>query len=197
MINHRLLSSLAFFIILSSCSVTQVATTSFGEGFDFSGVKSYSTYGRNSDFGDLQNINGAIRNNIELTIEQGFDERGLRYQHAESADIVIAYHLLNNKVGEFKSYNQQVKYCGYCLNADKNSRKEIENKFNSGSLVIDIINPKSQRTVWRSVYPLGFKAQDNSQEIQDKISRAIKTMLLDYPSGKDISQILNIKGVIV
>lgn len=184
MINHRLLSSLAFLIILSSCSVTQVATTSFGDGFDFSGVKSYSTYGRNSTFGDLQNINGAIRNNIELTIEQGLDERGLRYQHVESADIVIAYHLLNNKVGEFKRYNQQIKYCGYCLNADKNSRSELEKKFNPGSLVIDIIDPKRQRSVWRSVYPLNFKAQDNSQEIHDKINRAIKTMLLDYPGGK-------------
>ena len=184
MINHRLLSSLAFLIILSSCSVTQVATTSFGDGFDFSGVKSYSTYGRNSAFGDVQNINGAIRNNIELTIEQGLDERGLRYQDVESADIVIAYHLLNNKVGEFKRYNQQIKYCGYCLNADKNSRIELEKKFNPGSLVIDIIDPKRQRSVWRSVYPLNFKAQDNSQEIHDKINRAIKTMLLDYPGGK-------------
>lgn len=197
MINYRLLSCLIFLITLSSCSVTQVSTTSYRDGFDFSGVKSYSTYGRNSVFGDLQNISGAIRNNIELTIEQGFDERGLRYQHADSADIVIAYHLLNNKIGEFKRYNQQVKYCGYCLNAGKNSRKEIENELNPGSLVIDIIDPKSQRSVWRSVYPLGFEAQDNSQEMQEKITRAIKTMLLDYPSSLNVSQILNIKGVAV
>lgn len=197
MINHRLLSCLACFIILSACSVTQIATTSFSDGFDFSKVKSYGTYGRNSVFGDLQNINGAIRNNIELTIEQQFDERGLLYQGIDNADIVIAYHLLNNKNGEFKNYNQQVKYCGYCLNAEKNVRKEIERKFKPGSLVIDIIDPKSQRSVWRSVYPLGFNPQDNSQDIQDKISRAIKTMLFDYPNGIDISQVLTIKGVTI
>lgn len=193
MINCRLLSCLALLITLISCSVSQVATTSYRDSFDFSRVESYSTYGRNSAFGDLQNIKGTIRNNIELAIEQGFDENGFRYKATQDADIVIAYHLLNNDFGEFKRYNQQVKYCGYCLNAGGNSRKEIAKKLIAGSLVLDIIDPISQRSVWRSVHVLGFKAQDNSQEIQNKITNAVKTMLLDYPRGNNISQTLNTK----
>ena len=197
MINSRSLSFIALIISLTACSVTNVATTSFRDGFDFSAVESYGTYGRNSAFGDLQNLNDTIRNTIELAIEQGFDENGFRYKTAENADIIIAYHLLNHNVVELRKYNQQVKYCGYCLNAGNNSRAEVEKKILPGSLILDIIDPKSQRSVWRSVHPLGFKERDNSQEIQDKISNAINTMLLDYPRGKNISQILGVKGEVV
>ncbi|ASP47491.1 DUF4136 domain-containing protein [Cognaticolwellia beringensis] len=197
MINSRLLSCVVLLISLVSCSSINSATTSFRDGFDFSSVESYSTYGRNSAFGDLQNLNDTIRNTIELAIEQGFDENGFRYKISENADVMIAYHLLNQNFAELNKYNQQVKYCGYCLNAGKNSRVELETKLRPGSLILDIIDPKSQRTVWRSVYPLGFKAQDNSQEMQKKISNAVDNMLRDYPRGQNISQVLNDKGEFV
>ena len=61
---------------------------------------------------------------------------------------------------------------------------ELENKLRPGSLILDIIDPKSQRSVWRSVYPLKFKADDNSREMQEKISTAVDSMLRDFPQGK-------------
>lgn len=47
--------------------------------------------------------------------------------------------------------------------------------------MLDIIDPKSQRSVWRSAHPLGFKEKDNSRELKTKISKAINNMLRDYP----------------
>ena len=168
MINIRLLSCLALIITLFSCSTTNIATTMFRDGFDFSLVKSYSTYGRNSAFGDLQNLKDTTRNTIELAIEQAFDENGFRYKTFKDADIIIAYHLLSDNFAELKKYDQQVKYCGYCLNGGQISRIELEKKLRPGSLLLDIIDPVNQRSVWRSVHPLGFKDKDNSQEMQDK-----------------------------
>lgn len=115
----KFINCLALVISLVACSSSHVATTLFQDGFNFAVVESYSTYGRNSSFGDLQNLNDSLRNTIELAIEQGFDDNGFRYVMLESADIVIGYHLLNHNMAEFRKYNQQVKYCGYCLNAEK------------------------------------------------------------------------------
>lgn len=184
-------------ISLVSCSAINVATTSFRDGFDFSTVESYSTYGRNSAFGDLQNLNDATRNTIELAIEQGFDESGFRYKIFNNADIVIAYHVLNHNFAELNKYNQQVKYCGYCLNAGKTTRTELESKLRPGSLILDIIDPKSQRSVWRSVYPLGFKNTDNSREMQEKISQAVDSMLRDYPRENKVKVMTRVKGELV
>ena len=85
---------------------------------------------------------------------------------------------------ELDKYNREVKYCGYCLRAGQATHAELENKLRPGSLILDIIDPKSQRSVWRSVYPLKFKADDNSREMQEKISTAVDSMLRDFPQGK-------------
>ena len=170
-------------INLVACS-TITATTSFRDGFDFSSIESYSTYGRNSTFGDLQNLSDSTRNNIELAIEQGFDGNGFSYKTLKKADIVIAYHLLDHRAFELEKYNREVKYCGYCLRAGQATHAELENKLRPGSLILDIIDPKSQRSVWRSVYPLKFKADDYSRETQEKITTAVDSMLRDFPQGK-------------
>ena len=189
----RLLSCLVVIINLIGCTSTNVATTSFRDSFDFSAVKTYSTYGRNSAFGDVQNMNDSTRNTIELAIEQGFDESGFRYNIAKNADIMIAYHVINRNLVEFDKYNKQVKYCGYCLNGSDTSRLDLEKKQRPGSLVLDIIDPKSQRSVWRSVYPLGFKDKDNSREMQEKISSAVDQMLKDYPRVKKTAAIITLQ----
>ena len=189
MISIRLVSCLALIINLVACSSIYTATTSFRDSFDFSTVESYSTYGRNSAFGELQNLSDITRNTIELAIEQGFDENGFHYKTLKKADIVIAYHVLSRNFKELNEYNKQVKYCGYCLKAGEATRIDLEKKLRPGSLILDIIDPKNQRSVWRSIYPLGFKAQDNSQEIQEKINHAVDSMLRDYPKIKQTSQI--------
>ena len=186
--NIRLLSCLVLMFNLAACS-SSTATTSFRDGFDFSLVESYSTYGRNSAFGDLQNMSDSTRNTIELAIEQGFDKNGFRYKTFKKADIIIAYHVLNNRIGELERYNEQVKYCRYCLRVGDTSRAKIKSQLRPGSLIIDIIDPESQRSVWRSIYPLGFNDDDNSREMQKKISRAVDIMLLDYPKGKSLSAV--------
>ncbi len=189
----RLLSCLVLIINLIACTSTNVATTSFRDGFDFSAVETYSIYGRNSAFGELQNINDSTRNTIELAIEQGFDESGFRYNIVKNADIMIAYHVINHNLVEFDKYNKQVKYCGYCLNGNDTTRLDIEKKQRPGSLVLDIIDPKSQRSVWRSVYPLGFKDKDNSREMQEKISHAVDQMLKEYPRVKKTAAMINLQ----
>lgn len=188
MITLRLLGCLALITTLASCSFSNVATTSFRNSFDFASVETYSTYGRNSAFGDLQNLSDSTRNTIELAIEQGFDDSGLSYKTIKNADIVIAYHVINRNFNELEQYNRQVKYCGYCLRAGQATRKELLAKLRPGSLILDIIDPKNQRSVWRSVYPLRFKEKDNSREMQQKINDAIESMLQHYPNQKSLTR---------
>lgn len=185
MINIRLLSRLVLLFALTACSTSKEAITSFRSTFDFSKVKTYSTYDRNSPFGEIQNLSGSTRNTIELSIEQNLDNKGLSYKTPKSADIVISYYVISPDFSELKRYNRQVKYCSYCLKVGQVSRQDLQSIVQEGSLILDIIDPKSQRSVWRSIYPLGFKEKDNSQEMQEKITAAIDSMLHDYPKGND------------
>lgn len=167
-------------LILFGCSSQPPATAKFKSNFNFSDIQSYSTYSRNSEFGESQNISYATRNNIETAIERSFDSKGLLYQTNDKADVIIGYHLIQDKQG-LNKYNQGVKYCDPCLHSGLAVQDRKSWQLLPGSLVLDIVDQQDKRSVWRSVYPLKIRPKDNSQEVQDKIQHAIRIMMKTVP----------------
>jgi hypothetical protein len=171
--------------MLSACSSSRLAISKFRNDFNFSQVSSYSFYDRNSDFSDFQNISDAMRNSIELAIEQVLDKNGFEYQQPKNADIVVAYHLVNKNAKELNDYNKGVGYCSYCLRGGEAQKNKKPWQIMPGSLILDIVSSKSQQSIWRSVYNLNIhQKKDNSKEAQLKIYQAIDAMMRKFPSSK-------------
>jgi hypothetical protein len=167
--------------LLAGCTLSRSAITQFRTNFNFSQVDSYRFYDRNSDFSDFQNINDTTRNSIELAIEQVLDKNGFVYQLEGEADIIVTYHLIKNGK-EVNKYNKGIGYCSYCLRGGEAQISEKPFKITPGSLILDIINPQTESSVWRSVYDLKIKAdRDNSKEVQSKIYEAIDMMMKKFP----------------
>ncbi|MDO6447360.1 DUF4136 domain-containing protein [Colwellia sp. 1_MG-2023] len=169
-------------LLLFGCSSQPIATAKFKSNFNFSNIESYSTYPRNSVFGESQNISYATRNNIETAIERSFDNKGLVYQSNEKANVIVGYHLIQNRQ-DLTKYNQGVKYCDPCLHSGLAVQDKKSWQVSPGSLVLDIVDQQDKRSVWRSVYPLKIRPQDNSQEVQDKIQQAVRAMMKTLPLG--------------
>lgn len=165
----------------SACSINPEVTIQYQPRFDFSTITSYSLYPRNSDFSELQNVNSILRNNIELAIEQRLDTLGLRYEQSENADVIVSYYLLSPSRKKFNAYNKSVKYCEHCLNFYQGDAKEKSWQKHPGSLLIDLVETKTHRSVWRSVYPLNIKTKDSSQKVQTRISDVILWMFTENP----------------
>ncbi|WP_284243876.1 DUF4136 domain-containing protein [Thalassotalea insulae] len=165
---------------VTSCSGRLPASAKYSRYYDFSAIKSYSTFDRNSAFSEYQNISDATRNSIELAIEQALDSLGYSYQSSEQADILISYHLIN-KSKELKKYNRGVSFCRPCLTLSDRDNRQKTWRMQPGSLILDVVSRDSHRSVWRSVYPLDIKEQDNSFEVQEKIQTVIKHMLTSFP----------------
>jgi len=167
--------------LLAGCTSSRSANTQFRTNFNFSQVDSYRFYDRNSDFSDFQNINDTTRNSIELAIEQVLDKNGFVYQLGGEADIIVTYHLIKNGK-EVKKYNKGIGYCSYCLRGGEAQINKKPFKIIPGALILDIINPQTESSVWRSVYDLKIKVdRDNSQEVQSKIYEAIDMMMKKFP----------------
>ncbi|WDE12446.1 DUF4136 domain-containing protein [Thalassomonas haliotis] len=178
-------------LLLTGCSLHKSAGVRYQTQFDFDSVRAYSFLSRDSVANEEQNISDVMRNNIELAVEQVLDDSGFHYTEARQSDLVVAYHLVQGQsrgrlqVGvnhqALKRYNLGVKYCEYCLKSgtDPGSRKLW--RFDAGSLILDLLDPGNQRSVWRSVYPVKIKAEDNSRKVQEKIHTAITQMLAQYP----------------
>ena len=132
-------------------------------------------------------MSDGTRNSIELAIEQVFDKSGFVYRTINEADVVIGYHLVGRNSKELVQYNKGVKYCQPCLSGGKEKLKKTDWRYTPGSLILDVINSKNSRSIWRSVYPLKIEKEDNSKDIQDKIYAAIEQMLKAFPVEKKLT----------
>ncbi|MDP7592400.1 MAG: DUF4136 domain-containing protein [Litorilituus sp.] len=173
-----------FLFFLTACSSVKNAGVVYHQSFNFSAVKKYSLYERNSSFTDSQSLLDAHRNAIEIAIEMVMAKHSFNYTNLAQADVIVTYHLLNGNRQEYTNYNQVIRFCSYCLRASAWQTADKYKEPRLGSLILDIVDPKKQRSVWRSVYPLAIKDEDNSATSNEKIQHAITTMLAQYPHSQ-------------
>lgn len=176
-ITPLLLCLVIFFI--SACSTHSDAV--YQTSFNFSKVKTYSIYQRNSSFTDTQSLTDSKRNSIEIAIEKALEQQGFQYKEIDQADIVITYHLLNGDENDYRAYNKEVLFCQRCLKANNWHNKGTGLQVKKGSLIIDLINPKRKRSVWRVIAPLKLKDKDDSRMVNDKIQQEVALMFQQYP----------------
>jgi hypothetical protein len=172
--------SILFF--LNACSSIKNAGVAYHDSFDFSAVQSYSFYDRNSSFTEVQSLLDSRRNTIEMAIEKAMANQEFSYVEVEQADVIVAYHVLKGSRTDYSSYNKWVHFCPHCLRASAWIKDNKYSAATHGSLIVDIVDPKKKRSVWRSIYPLNIKGKDNSAKSNDKIQQAVATMLAQYPT---------------
>lgn len=170
-----------FILLLSACASVKKAGVVYHDNFDFSKVKSYSLYGRNSLFGETQSLLDVRRNTIEIAIEQTMTSKEFIYQSLDKTDLIVTYHVFTGNRHEFAKYNEAVRFCTPCLRATTWKTDHKYAPINQGNLILDLIDTKQNRSVWRSAYPLNIKIKENSADTHDKITQAVSTMLAQYP----------------
>lgn len=177
----KLLLSFLVLFFFTACSSVKKAGVVYHDAFNFIAVKNYSLYDRNSPFTETQSLLDVRRNAIEIAIERTMASKKFSYQPLDKADVIVTYHVFNGKRLEYANYNKEVRFCTECLRATTWKTDQQYSSINRGSLVIDLIDPKQKRSVWRSIYSLNLKPKENSAETNDKIKQAITAMLAEYP----------------
>lgn len=173
-------------ILLSACSSRYNAGVVYHGNFDFSQVKSYSLYHRNSPFSDSQSLIYTHRNAIEIAIERAMGAQKFNYAEPEQADVIVTYYLVNGKPSEYINYNDVVRFCVNCLRASVWQTSNQYSNLSRGNLILDLIDAKNKRSVWRSASPLDIKSKDNSAEFNEKIQEAVNSMLAMYPQTTNL-----------
>jgi len=183
----KALSFILLFSLINACSSHHNAGVVYHDSFDFSQVKSYSLYNRNSPFAESQSLLDSRRNAIEIAIERTMNSKKFDYLEPEQADVIVTYYFLDGKFKEYSNYNEVVRFCVHCLRANAWQTNHQYSNIEQGSLILDLVDPKNKRSVWRSAYPLNIKVKDNSAELNTKIQQAVNSMLALYPKNKDLA----------
>lgn len=179
--------------VLSGCSFKSVSLHHQAD-VNFKQINTYAVFDRDSVFSDQQAINDNLRNGIELAIENSFDDYGFSYKALKDADVIVAYALTGLPVlNPFNYTNNDVK-CDFCRGDNPKTKQKKhqserqrsqqlykeDNNRDVGSLVIDILDKNTFRTLWEGEYPLGIKKKHSSREVQEKIQEAVDEIMLFY-----------------
>jgi hypothetical protein len=165
-------------VLICGCSVKK-PQVDYRHFYDFSAVKAYAIYSHSASMQSEQLLTHVRRNRIEMAIEDAMDAKGFSLEGEQAADIWVSYHLVAS-ARQLESYNKQLRACYRCkrLSYDSNQRHR------PGTLIIDLVDPKTRMSVWRSSSKKVMEAKQSSTEKQEFIYAAVQQMLAQFPPGQ-------------
>ncbi|MEW6998199.1 DUF4136 domain-containing protein [Colwelliaceae bacterium BS250] len=163
-------------LLISGCS--SQTEYRFDQDYDFSQVKTYGIFPRESKFSDIQHLSDFQRNRIEISIENVMEQRNFSYAEYEKADVVVSYFWVGRSLQELREYNKGVKAC---LGCSPSEQQDLNKDIKSSMLIIDIIDNANQRSVYRSFVKIKLKEGNSSDENNDLIIEAVAEMLANFP----------------
>jgi hypothetical protein len=159
------------------------AFSDFDDSYDFGSVRSIAilpidrTTAAENLISDVQatRINTALKAELEKLGYTVVDDR-------VDADAYLGWHLVTRERTDIRSYNAASAYscwrCGPPV-ADVSVRHYME-----GTLIVDLIDPLRNRSVWRSTVQSELRAQPDPDEAAVKREAAIRAALEPFPPAE-------------
>lgn len=170
---------IVFFIMLifSGCSNLEV-NVDYDESFDFNEQK---TYAINREIKDGEN--NLFIDRVKKAIDTNLEAKNYKKVEINQADLVITFNAkVENKTSTYTDY-QMVGMGRYRYGGTMISTTSSYN-YDDGILVVDVINPKTKKIVWRGVGETEVKQQDTPREKQEYINAIVTKIMEKYPLSK-------------
>lgn len=134
-------------LALAACSNTPKVNTDYNQNHNFGTIKSYH----------IVNKKRAVNDLIVARITHGLDSsmaaRGIKKSDANDADILIDFMVVTKDKTRVTSYNTGYGYRGFANPYGGFGYGGVNNvdvhQYTVDSLLIDLIDPATQKTVWR------------------------------------------------
>jgi hypothetical protein len=142
---------------------------------DFSSLRTFAWYGppssgtavRHKDLWQL------VRPKIEWTLKQKGYTRAAR----ASADFLVNYHLSLERRFDTRTINAPYRTSGNEWEVHRTVRKDVVVEYDIGTLVIDVLDPRTRRLVWRGTANKRLERDPNAQDVEGSIA----TVLARFP----------------
>jgi len=168
--------------LLAGCSTVSV-TRDYDPETDFSPLKTYAwKHDMQPKTGNARIDNDLIDQRVRESVEATLAAKGYTAVDSEEADFLVAY---------FIEYKQRIggssisfgvgtggmgRYGGVGYNTSVSD-------YDEGHLTIDIINPSTDKTIWRGVGKRTTYESSNPRKVTKIINKAVSRILAKFPPG--------------
>jgi uncharacterized protein DUF4136 len=158
-------STLLAVLVAAGC---QSVTTHFDRGTDFASLKTYRW-----DEGTPPSGPFAVMNDfVQKTITEELAARGLQVD-SQKAALLARYHTDTDQAFTLNA------------NGDWSAFFDLrEVRFQQGTLVLDLIDARTKKLLWRGTAEDVFDQRDLISQNEKRVALAVKKMLADFPPEK-------------
>ena len=173
--------------LLAACASSPDITVDYSPEFQSKDVSSYYLVPR-KDYGNLsdQRIVASINSQLEL--------RGLVATPKDQAEVWISYHVVTQDRTQVITFNSMNSYGGFGYGYGRHygggwgtAPVVSVRQYTNGTLLIDLINPETNKTVWRGTGTANISTKRTSDEkvaLVDSYVAAIIEKMYQQPKPK-------------
>jgi len=161
--------------IFVGCSTLKISTD-YDESFDFSKEESFVVVHNPINGEDSLTID-RIREAIEVNLEQ----KNYKKVSKAEADLIVVFHMDVQDKSEVQTSYMSMGYGRYRYGGMMSVPVTTTYDYKEGTLVIDTLNPKNEKIVWRATATTELKNQKTPQKRTEYINNIVKKMMEKFP----------------
>ena len=172
----------ALVLLLSACSSTPTATTDHDPSFDFTKVRDIAILPVNRQVMRALALSDMQASRIAASLETELQRRGYTIVDSwETADVWLTWHLVTQERTQVRTYNTVSARYSRCWNCPPTRDTNVQvQQYTQGTIIVDMIDPARQVSVWRSIVDKPRNAQREDQLAQGREERA-RALFADFP----------------
>jgi len=172
--------------VCTACSTLSV-NTDFNPAYDFTKMKSYAWLENGSvPSKDARINNDLVVDRIRAAVEKNLAAKGYIKTEAASADFMVSWLGAIDKKLQVETIQHFYSPYGYgALYRDPywngGVRTSTTREYEVGTLVVDILDPKEYKLIWRSTGKDRLKSKKDPEAVTKGINEAITAIMKDFP----------------
>jgi len=173
--------------VCAACSTLNV-NTDFNPAYDFTKLKTYAWL----DDGSLPSSDARINNDliidrVRAAVDQALAAKGYVKSDAKTADIMVSWLGAIDKKLQVESIDHFYSPYGYgSLYRDPfwggGMRTTTTREYEVGTLIIDILDPKQHKLIWRGTGSDRVSAKQDPESLTIGINSAVAAIMKDFPA---------------
>jgi hypothetical protein len=175
----QLAALVSILALLAACTSTPKVSTDYDPQYDFASIKTYYLVDHNLAAQTGGTSLTDQRANRELAA--AMKRRGISPASMEEADIILTFHIVAQDRTKVTSYNNSYGYSRYGYGSGGYGGNQVDvRQYTEGTLLVDLVDPKEKRIVWRGQTSTVIKERSN-EERDARAQMFVEAVFNDMP----------------
>ena len=139
--------------LIVGCASSPTAVTDHDPSFNFAGVRNIYILPLDRQVSSVAAVSDIQAARMNEDISRVLSERGYKVvDAAQEADLLLSWHLVTQERTDVRTYNSaSARYTSCWSCPSPHSTNVSVRQFTQGTLIVDLIDPAGNRSVWRSI----------------------------------------------